>query len=571
MENIEAMLCAYVEGDLDEAGRAQIEKHLQSNPQHRKLLDDLVQMKEMVRGLPRVKAPMDVGDSLRQKVERSMLLEDAAVVRPTGGQVDRWPQMFAIAAMFLLVSALCFIVYRALAPTLKPAQFTQVGGRFQAAPDAVFALKADDVAGGARREADKDQAKGEAVDSPTINSTGTNALAVNSAAANSPASNSQESAILLDQKVASAPGAPPAVTRQLASRQQAAMQQLAAQAASPIVAPQQQNLSQTQQGLMQLQKSGLAQVDLVAIRRRLQSFGYQMDQTPSKNNGATLVLVNSNDLPATKQQITQFLNNNNGVSWNAVPEDVEGQNRAQMPGGLGGSGGNTQGENAGSQFGPSQVNAAADVGGAAMQPMGLNERAVGNLQAKLRATTEPSSDVYVARGLTPQQVDALRQTLSLPQNGSAVQVEVKSVNDLSASESPATQPTVVMPKDVNVMGLANAGVANGGATTQPSETANAGVDLAAPAATMPSAGGIAQADRDRSVVTNAATLQSVDAVIVLQPTATVMGTASVGGGSLGSVSSDSAGATTQPESGAMTPAGMAVPATQPESAPTTQP
>ena len=28
MENIEAMLCAYIEGDLDEAGRAQIEKHL---------------------------------------------------------------------------------------------------------------------------------------------------------------------------------------------------------------------------------------------------------------------------------------------------------------------------------------------------------------------------------------------------------------------------------------------------------------------------------------------------------------------------------------------------------------
>src|SRR5580704_3015788 len=125
MENIEAMLCAYVEGDLDAAGKAQIEKHLQDHPQHRKLLDELVAMRELVRGLPRAKAPMDVGDSLRQKVERSMLLEDSPAAVPSRQSVDRWPQFFGIAAIFLLVSSLCFILYKALGPTWKPAVFTQ--------------------------------------------------------------------------------------------------------------------------------------------------------------------------------------------------------------------------------------------------------------------------------------------------------------------------------------------------------------------------------------------------------------------------------------------------------------
>src|SRR5580658_3363592 len=125
MENIEAMLCAYVEGDLDATGKAQIEKHLQDHPHHRKLLDELIAMREMVRNLPRAKAPMDVGDSLRQKVERSMLLEDSPTAAPSRQSVDRWPQFFGIAAIFLLVASLCFILYKALGPTWKPAVFTQ--------------------------------------------------------------------------------------------------------------------------------------------------------------------------------------------------------------------------------------------------------------------------------------------------------------------------------------------------------------------------------------------------------------------------------------------------------------
>ena len=41
-ENIEAALCAYVDGELDAKERVEIEKHLEANPQHRQLLLELM-------------------------------------------------------------------------------------------------------------------------------------------------------------------------------------------------------------------------------------------------------------------------------------------------------------------------------------------------------------------------------------------------------------------------------------------------------------------------------------------------------------------------------------------------
>jgi hypothetical protein len=521
MENIEAMLCAFIEGDLDEAGRAQIEKHLESNPQHRKLLNELMELREMVKALPRVKAPMDVGDSLRQKVERSMLLEDAGTVAAVGRQADRWPQYFAIAAMFLLVSALCFIVYHALAPTMKPARFTQAVDRFQSASPGRFDDgKLDDSAMASKRAEVTDEIK---------------SLAIDKAQAVTP----------------SAPVSP-------------ALQQYAMQGARQI-------MNGAQQVLSQAQNSTLGPVDLIAIRRRLQNSGYGIDQSKSRNNATTLVLVNSSDLPATKQQITQFLSNNNGISWNAVPEDVETQkqetqSKAPVPGGLGGAG-------------PMQSVAAPGADATAtqqtaLQPMVMDKVAGSQFGMKLKATTQPSSDVYVARGLTAQQVDALRQTLSVPQNGSAVQVTVGSAEQLATVEgAAATQPAIAMPKDVNVLGFAN-----NSPTSQPSEAANSGADLAAPGTTLPSDGVAGAREREaegNSVGGNSQALEPVDAVIVVQPTAAVVtGAAPAGTVSTGVVSG---GATTRADVDLSAPP-VAAPrpvtaaqATQPAGSPATQP
>src|ERR1700683_3416928 len=119
MENIEAMLCAYIEGDLDEAGRAQIEKHLQEHPQHRKLIESLTATRDLMRDLPRAKAPPDVGEWLHGQVERSILLDDSASIPIARAKASRLPQWRGVAAVLLLFAALGAIVMRMVAPTFK--------------------------------------------------------------------------------------------------------------------------------------------------------------------------------------------------------------------------------------------------------------------------------------------------------------------------------------------------------------------------------------------------------------------------------------------------------------------
>jgi anti-sigma factor RsiW len=63
-EEIEAKLAAYIDGELDAAGRAEIEKHLQANPQHRVLISDLTKQRELVRSLPRTNAPAEIAISV---------------------------------------------------------------------------------------------------------------------------------------------------------------------------------------------------------------------------------------------------------------------------------------------------------------------------------------------------------------------------------------------------------------------------------------------------------------------------------------------------------------------------
>ena len=48
-EQIEAKLCAYLEGELDEQGRAEIEKHLEQHPAHRKLLSEVGKTRGLLR------------------------------------------------------------------------------------------------------------------------------------------------------------------------------------------------------------------------------------------------------------------------------------------------------------------------------------------------------------------------------------------------------------------------------------------------------------------------------------------------------------------------------------------
>src|SRR3954467_5849937 len=118
-ENIEARLCAYVDGELDAAGRAEIEQHLKTNPQHQKLMQELTRTRDLLRSLPRERAPADITEALQGQLERSVLLDDSDMDRAGDMRIhiNRWPQFLAVAAILLLAVGLAAVVYFVIAPS----------------------------------------------------------------------------------------------------------------------------------------------------------------------------------------------------------------------------------------------------------------------------------------------------------------------------------------------------------------------------------------------------------------------------------------------------------------------
>lgn len=124
-ENIEAKLAEYLEGTLDAAGRAEIEQHLRNNPEHRKLMVDLHEAKSVMRSLPRERAPADLTETLQGQLERTALLGDGLGDGAGSLRLNRWPQMFAAAAIVLLAVGLGLVVYIVL-PSSHPEGFTVI-------------------------------------------------------------------------------------------------------------------------------------------------------------------------------------------------------------------------------------------------------------------------------------------------------------------------------------------------------------------------------------------------------------------------------------------------------------
>jgi hypothetical protein len=111
-ESTEAKLCAYVDGDLDAAGRAEIEKYLETNPQHRKLLEELKQTRQLMQSLPRASAPPEIGEMLQGQLERSLLLNELDTEPAVDSmRISRAAQFRAVAAVILLALGLGAVVY----------------------------------------------------------------------------------------------------------------------------------------------------------------------------------------------------------------------------------------------------------------------------------------------------------------------------------------------------------------------------------------------------------------------------------------------------------------------------
>jgi hypothetical protein len=120
-EIIEARLCAYIDDELDATGRAELEKHLASTPQHQRLIEELRLTSGLVRNLPRESAPPDLAEGFNAQLERSVLLAGVSEdVAAADLKTPRWPQLVAMAAITLLTVGLAVVVYFALPTGAHP-------------------------------------------------------------------------------------------------------------------------------------------------------------------------------------------------------------------------------------------------------------------------------------------------------------------------------------------------------------------------------------------------------------------------------------------------------------------
>src|SRR5262245_35895616 len=117
-EDIEAKLAAYVDGELDEAGRADIEAHLAAHPTHQQLIEELMRHRQLLKNLPRQAAPGDVAEAINAQLERAVLLGDVDDDHDSASlRIGNWGQVRAIAAVLILTASLAGVIYYLLPST----------------------------------------------------------------------------------------------------------------------------------------------------------------------------------------------------------------------------------------------------------------------------------------------------------------------------------------------------------------------------------------------------------------------------------------------------------------------
>src|SRR5262245_10116819 len=111
-EDIEGRLAAYIDGELDAAQRAEIEKHLASHPKHRALIEELMAQKDFLKALPRQAAPADLAEAFTAQLERAVLLGDVdSTPARQPLRIGFFQQFRAIAAVLVLTIGLAGLIY----------------------------------------------------------------------------------------------------------------------------------------------------------------------------------------------------------------------------------------------------------------------------------------------------------------------------------------------------------------------------------------------------------------------------------------------------------------------------
>jgi hypothetical protein len=456
MENIEAMLCAYIEGDLDAAGRAEIEKHLQAHPEHRKLLEELTATRDLVRDLPRVKAPMEVSESLHGHVERSILLDGEQAARSSGGGKRRWTSVLAIAAVFLLGSALCFFVYRVLMPTSRQPAFTEI------------AASQSPTGADAQRKALLDEDLATAKPQPEV-------PAAPADGQNSP-QNGVNSEVTKDEAAKGIVTAG-AANSNIDANGNANMN--SNNRANQLAGVARQQDLQTRQ----MPSSQMANFD--DVRNSVKNSGYDIAGVAGAGANPLVLVVNTPNTPQTNQTVTRFLNAAGGsISWSMLSgSDTKVPGAATEPSGKR----------------DSQLQFAKALGSyaASSRPTTIPSADFASAAAGQPATTQPSNQVYIVKGLSRGQAEALRQSFTADDSAQIIEPPAGA----AAAAAPTSRPS----DDLSTLAMADKEQKRQiPSSTRPEGGATTGVPSTAPSA-GPALGGATPAD------------QSVSTVIVVQP------------------------------------------------------
>lgn len=119
-EQLEALLAAWLDEQLDPRTREELQRHLDANPQQRKLLEELSTQRRALRASPREPAPPDLLEAVQGRLERAELFHAGeASLDLAGARATRWTQLRAVAAVLVLAGGLGAILYIVL-PASNP-------------------------------------------------------------------------------------------------------------------------------------------------------------------------------------------------------------------------------------------------------------------------------------------------------------------------------------------------------------------------------------------------------------------------------------------------------------------
>ncbi|MFH1615556.1 MAG: hypothetical protein ABIG61_10800 [Planctomycetota bacterium] len=122
--NIEELLNSFIDDELSERQRTEVQRILAHDSSVAAMVDKLRRTKQLVGALPREAAPMDLLENVKASLERSTLLDlDFCEVEEKAGRRELLLRRCgAIAAMVVLFGALAILVYSIVGPYQGPAE-----------------------------------------------------------------------------------------------------------------------------------------------------------------------------------------------------------------------------------------------------------------------------------------------------------------------------------------------------------------------------------------------------------------------------------------------------------------